>query len=223
MRLFRAVVRHAPWRSLEAKDAHALLRAPEPEPRWVPAEDPAPRPSHYRSPPANEPRRPAEDDEDASGEIERYSHSPRSSRSSTNRHDGQALKAPSKLHAVFVYGTLRRGEHNNFLLEGQKFIGEAISACAHFSMRAQGIPYVRHDIDGRGKHVRGELYLVDDRCLKELDLLEGHPRFYCRRKRSFKVGSTYYAAWIYLCPGRGQDIAPTGSPPALEAPRFRGN
>jgi gamma-glutamylaminecyclotransferase len=124
-------------------------------------------------------------------------------------------------HLVFVYGTLRRGQHNNYLLKDQKFVGEAISSCPHFTMMASGIPFVSY-AKANGHRVRGEIFMVSDACLDRLDQLEGHPDWYQRDLRLFEVKGKVVTAWIYLCNhGKGQPVQPTGKPLALEAPHFR--
>ena len=100
---------------------------------------------------------------------------------------------------VFVYGTLKRGHGNHRLLEASRFVGEAVSASACYAMHDCSFPIlVDEPLGGR---VMGELYAVDRRTLRSLDMLEGHPQMYCRRRRKFvtAAGCTY-EAWVYLMP-----------------------
>lgn len=50
--------------------------------------------------------------------------------------------------------------------------------------------------------VTGEIYEVDDKMLENLDVLEEHPAFYIREKRSFRLvannDSSEVVAWVYL-------------------------
>lgn len=73
---------------------------------------------------------------------------------------------------LFVYGTLKRGGSNHAFLAGQKFLGEARTQ-AGFTLYSVGdYPgMVRAPGDTAG--VTGELWVVDDACLAELDRLEG--------------------------------------------------
>jgi gamma-glutamylcyclotransferase (GGCT)/AIG2-like uncharacterized protein YtfP len=75
-------------------------------------------------------------------------------------------------HIVAVYGTLRRGLYNNYLLEGARFIAnaETVDNCTMYSRG--GFPILSfHDGDGP---VKVELYEVNDHTLANLDRLEGY-------------------------------------------------
>lgn len=75
---------------------------------------------------------------------------------------------------VFVYGTLKRGYHNNALLEGgnAEFIREDL--LRGFVMRKLGaaIPAIFRVKDDR-TFVHGEVWKVSDVCTERLDRLEG--------------------------------------------------
>lgn len=118
-------------------------------------------------------------------------------------------------HIVFVYGTLRRGEGNSYLLKGSKFIGPAVTAGRGYSMTRHGtIPFVA---DGGNCQVLGELWSVNDETFARLDRLESHPRLYRRRRRWFwtqhpaKSGQTRYRGWVYVV-NRGWGAAPLVNP-----------
>jgi gamma-glutamylcyclotransferase (GGCT)/AIG2-like uncharacterized protein YtfP len=68
---------------------------------------------------------------------------------------------------VFVYGTLKSGFGNHYLLEGSTFKGPA---SVSGRLYVNGLPYFKR---GCGI-VKGELYLVDDLTLRRLDILEGY-------------------------------------------------
>jgi gamma-glutamylcyclotransferase (GGCT)/AIG2-like uncharacterized protein YtfP len=73
-----------------------------------------------------------------------------------------------------------------------------------------GIPFVvphKHDVFNTSvssQVIAGDLYQVNDEELHNLDLLEGHPRWYCREEVNIRVktGDKYLntTAWIYLMP-----------------------
>lgn len=77
---------------------------------------------------------------------------------------------------VFVYGTLREGRGNHPLLGGAKKIADG--AVEGDLFLAGGLPMA---VKGDGRIV-GELYRVSRETLADLDMLEGHPRWYCREE-----------------------------------------
>lgn len=90
-------------------------------------------------------------------------------------------------HKVFVYGTLKKSGNNSPLLDGQKFLGKAVTKAADFKLHEiKGGNYnypalTRVDsstktISGevpQGYQVYGEAYEVGDKCLAYLDYIEG--------------------------------------------------
>ncbi|MCS7299276.1 MAG: gamma-glutamylcyclotransferase family protein [Spirochaetia bacterium] len=82
-----------------------------------------------------------------------------------------------KENYVFVYGTLRKGLGNHYLLKEAKFIGFAKTK-ERYTMYARTIPFVNKNI--KTSQIIGEVYLVDDETLSKLDYLEGHPSWYYR-------------------------------------------
>ena len=91
-------------------------------------------------------------------------------------------------HRVFVYGTLKRNNGNHHLLRtGAEFIGIAYTVDP-FKMYTVGFPVIRPDPDG--KTVAGEVYDVDDQCLKRLDSLEAEGVMYDRVKTGVIFPST---------------------------------
>ena len=76
---------------------------------------------------------------------------------------------------VFVYGTLKKGfpNHNNYM-ESAKRLGK-YQTVEKYPLVLCGARYVPCMINspGKGHHVEGELYEVDDECLNRIDALEG--------------------------------------------------
>ena len=112
----------------------------------------------------------------------------------------------SNRHAVFVYGTLMRGERNHHLLSqglGAKFIRAVRTSGAVFRMnvgesvssKGKWTPAVFKQAAGGGSHIKGELYFVSDKVLAELDKLEGRGINYDREQVVLENGIT---AWMYL-------------------------
>ena len=107
---------------------------------------------------------------------------------------------------VFVYGTLRRGERNHYLLETSHFsrVGRTEP---RFTLVSFG-PFPAM-VEGGTCAVVGEVYEVDDETLKALDRLEGHPIFYQRMPVLLDDGDEVVA---YLLRGStgGKPVIPSG-------------
>lgn len=93
-------------------------------------------------------------------------------------------------HLCFVYGTLKQGFGNHYLIERQdgELVGEATITGQMRS--AGGFPYVFLLGDNK---VHGEVWNVNDAALASMDRLEGHPDWYTRTK----VASSLGEVWIY--------------------------
>ena len=82
----------------------------------------------------------------------------------------------SSMHRIFVYGTLMAGEYNHKLISSQKREGEgSIRGFDLYSLgRYPGIRPSEH-----ADHVvYGEVYLVDDSTLEQVNILEGEGSLY---------------------------------------------
>jgi gamma-glutamylcyclotransferase (GGCT)/AIG2-like uncharacterized protein YtfP len=79
-------------------------------------------------------------------------------------------KPDNKTHLVFVYGTLKNGFYNHYIVEQQEFLGKATTAYAAFSMLNLG---TYPGVFARGYDIiHGELYRVNDSCFQTLMRLE---------------------------------------------------
>jgi gamma-glutamylcyclotransferase (GGCT)/AIG2-like uncharacterized protein YtfP len=97
-------------------------------------------------------------------------------------------------HPVFVYGSLRRGQGNNWLLRSAQFAGNATVCGKLYNLG--GFPGLRID-DAEGDVV-GEVWMVDDATLAALDRLEGvSAGFYERRKWRVRMEGRPASAWLY--------------------------
>ena len=84
---------------------------------------------------------------------------------------------------VAVYGSLRKGMHNHYLLGNSKFLGKAKgSGLVMYSMG--GFPAV---VPSGNDHetIVVELYEVSPQVLEILDRLEGYPEWYNRKVHTF--------------------------------------
>lgn len=82
---------------------------------------------------------------------------------------------------VFVYGTLKRGIHNHHLLADAQYVGQAYTIDT-FRMHDVGFPVIRFSDHPDAKSVFGEVYDVNDRCLRSLDRLENEGVMYDRKQ-----------------------------------------
>ena len=97
---------------------------------------------------------------------------------------------------VFVYGSLKRGGN----VRGMQFfqdaihIGQATTTAGIYDMLDLGaFPGVVFD----GQHdITGEVYIVDENILAQLDAIEGYPDFYDRTE----VETTEGKAFMYYLP-----------------------
>ncbi|MFB9137570.1 gamma-glutamylcyclotransferase family protein [Vibrio olivae] len=93
-------------------------------------------------------------------------------------------------HLVFVYGTLRQGESNHHLLEHSELLGshQTLPEYALYDLGAYPAVIPGHQT------IRGEVYLIDNQTLSELDKLEDVPVEYRREQ----IETPFGLAWIYL-------------------------
>ncbi|WP_423792692.1 gamma-glutamylcyclotransferase family protein [Methanocaldococcus indicus] len=100
---------------------------------------------------------------------------------------------------IFVYGTLRSECWNNKkYLKNSKFVGKGKTK-EKYAMYADLIPYVVED--EKISHIVGEVYDVDEETLRRIDMLEGHPTFYKRKKVKIVLDNgEEVEAWLYFYP-----------------------
>ncbi|KAK2908505.1 hypothetical protein Q8A67_004342 [Cirrhinus molitorella] len=94
---------------------------------------------------------------------------------------------------VFVYGTLKKGQPNYFRMQdpanGQaKFLAHARTVEPYPLVIATkyNIPFLLNE-PGKGQHVQGEIYSVDQNMLEFLDKFEKCPKWYRRTKIELEV------------------------------------
>jgi len=112
-------------------------------------------------------------------------------------------------YLVFVYGTLKRGFWNNYLLEDAEFLGEG-TTLEKFKLFTVGFPYAVPDKSGLP--LRGEVYRVCKGTLKRLDRLEGYPSHYRRKEVEVRLdsGEVIKAIIYYTETPRGRELSPRG-------------
>jgi gamma-glutamylaminecyclotransferase len=82
---------------------------------------------------------------------------------------------------IFVYGTLKRGCGNHRCLSGQAYLGDARTARGYALYELAGYPGMVAR-EGNATGVTGEVWTVDDKCLANLDELEGTAEGLYRRE-----------------------------------------
>ena len=112
------------------------------------------------------------------------------------------------MEVVFVYGTLRMGYSNHRLIIDCRFIDEGRTV-KEYAMYANGIPYVSET--EQVSQIYGELYLVSSKILFNLDMLEGHPSWYKRKKVPIETFSgKIYNAWLYFNETKTNNLIKSG-------------
>ena len=96
---------------------------------------------------------------------------------------------------VAVYGSLREGFGNHSLLEGATKLSKESITGEYTMLDLGAFPGVI--LEGNTPLVV-EVYQVDEPTFNRLDMLEGYPSFYNRKKISTSAGE----AWIYFLEGR---------------------
>jgi len=99
---------------------------------------------------------------------------------------------------VFVYGSLKKDFKFHYLLENRSiFIGNAktIEKYSLFRYKNFDFPYM-NSIPSSVIH--GELYKIDKKTLKDLDLLEGYPIFYNRKQIQVISNGSNYLSYVYF-------------------------
>lgn len=95
---------------------------------------------------------------------------------------------------VFIYGSLKKGYHNDFWMEGTPMLQEAVTSDAAYKMHPTTgmFPLV---VPGKYQ-IAGELYVISDRVLAGLDELEGNGMSYTRKQ--IKLSGVDAYAWMYI-------------------------
>lgn len=84
---------------------------------------------------------------------------------------------------VFVYGTLKKGWGNNRLLQqdGAVFLYEHVFEGPFDMVDLHAFPGLIESPENQNSKIKGEVYLINDAVLSDLDRLEGNGSFYERR------------------------------------------
>lgn len=91
---------------------------------------------------------------------------------------------------VAVYGTLKHGKTNHFIMEllSAELLGEGKTA-EKYPLTTDGmLPYL-FDEAGVGHRIPVEIYRVSDTALAVIDRFECHPKFYARKSAKCELSS----------------------------------
>jgi len=111
---------------------------------------------------------------------------------------------------IFVYGTLKRGRANNYILAAQECFGPAKTKAGYVLYNLEGYPGMVEE-PGATEGIAGEVWSVDSKCLKHLDKLEGlEEGLYARRSVALEApfDGRKVEAYIYLRDVTGRTRAP---------------
>jgi gamma-glutamylcyclotransferase (GGCT)/AIG2-like uncharacterized protein YtfP len=108
---------------------------------------------------------------------------------------------------VFVYGSLKRGHHNDYIMQGSEFICHTMTKGGNFKMVGMKGGYP--GITWGNFRIVGEVYAVSDLHLELLDCLEDEGYHY--KRHECRVRGLYEKPiWIYvLYQGFKDSIDPT--------------
>ena len=102
-------------------------------------------------------------------------------------------------NVIAVYGTLKKGHGNyySYLHRRSIFMGAGETVNKH-PLIVNGLPYLSPQ-KGIGHHVQVDVFRVDDTTFKEVDRLEGHPRWYKRESTDIRLkDGKIVSAWVYF-------------------------
>jgi gamma-glutamylcyclotransferase (GGCT)/AIG2-like uncharacterized protein YtfP len=114
---------------------------------------------------------------------------------------------------IFVYGSLKRGFRNHHYLHASQFVGTGTTR-HEFDLLDLG--YFPAMVKGGGFAIRGELFSVDRKTLRNLDFLENNGNFYQRERHPVIIEEAgLFSAWIYLL------LKPAGLPAVVADGRLK--
>jgi gamma-glutamylcyclotransferase (GGCT)/AIG2-like uncharacterized protein YtfP len=99
-------------------------------------------------------------------------------------------------YKVAVYGSLRKGLYNHYLMSHSDFI-KTVSVEVPFKMISMSDRFPALIPTKENNLVVFELYKIDDKTARNLDILEGYPDFYS--KKYIKIEDEDYLVY-YLSP-----------------------
>ena len=104
---------------------------------------------------------------------------------------------------LFVYGSLRKGFPNHYLVEDSPYIGEFTTVEKYLMVgtKSKSFPYILYEkyaIADQATKIIGEVYDISEDTLKKIDQLEGHPDTYLRLRVCITNGNDFIFSSIYI-------------------------
>ncbi|CAG2181391.1 unnamed protein product [Oppiella nova] len=108
-------------------------------------------------------------------------------------------------HLMFVYGTLKTGQPNHYLMNDSEngvaqFVakGQTLDKWPLVIASKYNIPFLLHKKDF-GKRICGEIYSVDNKMRHFLDEFESHPSYYRRLETEVTLeDGSVMKPWVYF-------------------------
>ena len=114
-------------------------------------------------------------------------------------------------HLVFVYGSLKAGYALHGLLSHQTFEGTT-QTTSDFRLYDLGRYPGLKRASVNGSSIRGEVYRIDDECLRRLDDEEGvDDGLYTRERIQLQAPFQFQAVWTYIYAGCVDNCPDCGS------------
>lgn len=98
---------------------------------------------------------------------------------------------------IAVYGTLKKGYSNYWnYLSRAKYVGKGHTV-NKYPLIINGLPYLIDEVDN-GHNVEVDIFAVSDTKLADLDMLEGHPVWYRRKRTEIRMKGKVLTCWVYF-------------------------
>lgn len=113
---------------------------------------------------------------------------------------------------IFVYGTLKKGNPNHFLLRSSEFAGSTKSADKYVMLDLGRFPGVMKQENVPGlpaSQIKGEVYNITERTLGELDTYEGE--WYFREEIQLEDERTAFMYFLKKVPPVNYKIISNGN------------
>lgn len=96
-----------------------------------------------------------------------------------------------------MYGTLKKGFHNHYLIEDSEFLGvfNTYKKMSLYKYKNFDFPYLTEE---ENEFVSGEIYVVNEKLLTELDIFEEVPTLFIRKKIGIMFHGVEVKAWAYI-------------------------